>query len=65
MVGYATHHFRWAGLVIEVRYCPDCSTCYREVYGYPLAHLEVRSSATPCPFVAHRLPVAFQPSGQH
>lgn len=33
----------WRGLVIEIRYCPDWLVCYRETYGYALAHLEVET----------------------
>lgn len=38
-------HFRvdWRGILIEVRYCPSWSKGYTDMYGYPLAHLEIES----------------------
>lgn len=38
---YRCEQFVWRGITIEVRYCPDWSPSYREIYGYPLAHLEI------------------------
>jgi hypothetical protein len=31
---YETHRFEWDGITIEVRYNPDWSQAYRDVYGY-------------------------------
>jgi hypothetical protein len=40
---YETHRFEWDDITIEVRYDPDWSQAYRDVYGYPLAHLEIEA----------------------
>ncbi len=40
---YQTEQFVWRDITIEVRYCPDWSPSYAEIYGYPLAHLEIES----------------------
>ncbi len=42
---YETERLDWQGITVEVRYTPDWSASYREVYGYPLAHLEIESVA--------------------
>ena len=42
MAEYTTLAVHWEGLDIAVRYCAEWSPSYREVYGYPLAHLELR-----------------------
>jgi hypothetical protein len=34
----------WQGLGVEVLYNPDWSPVYREVYGYALARLEIRTA---------------------
>jgi hypothetical protein len=41
---YQTHRLQWEGITIEVRYDPDWSPSYRDVYGYPLAHLEIEAA---------------------
>lgn len=35
--------FRWNGYEIEVTYVADYSKAFHEVYGYPLAHIEVKT----------------------
>jgi hypothetical protein len=40
---YQIHRLQWDGITIEVRYDPDWSPSYRDVYGYPLAHLEIEA----------------------
>ena len=47
-----THALQWAGRSLEVRYCADWSTVYREVYGYALAHLEIDAKGEPLPVTA-------------
>jgi hypothetical protein len=42
---YQVEQIVWRGITIEVRYCADWSPSYREIYGYPLAHLEIESVA--------------------
>lgn len=44
MSEYQTYSVRWEGLSIEVLYCPSWCNSYREIYGYPLAHLQIRSA---------------------
>jgi hypothetical protein len=46
---YQTHRLQWEGITIEVRYDPDWSPSYRDVYGYPLAHLEIGRTGKVCP----------------
>lgn len=36
-----TYQIEWRGIAIEIRYAPSWSPAYQEVYGEPLAHLEV------------------------
>ena len=38
-----TYQIEWRGIAIEIRYAPSWSNAYLEVYGEPLAHLEVDS----------------------
>lgn len=33
----------WRGVAIEVRHCADWSPSFREIYGHPLAHLEIEA----------------------
>jgi hypothetical protein len=33
----------WQGILIEVRYLPNWSASYEEVYGYAIAHLEIET----------------------
>ncbi len=33
----------WRGITIDIFYVPDYSKAFREIYGHPLAHLEVRA----------------------
>jgi hypothetical protein len=40
---YQAHALQWENITIEVRYDPDWSPSYRDIYGYPLAHLEIES----------------------
>lgn len=40
---YEIHTLEWRGIVLEVRYCPDWLDCYREIYGHPLAHVEIEA----------------------
>jgi hypothetical protein len=40
---YQTLSLQWENITIEVRYDPDWSPAYRDVYGYLLAHLEIES----------------------
>lgn len=35
--------FQWQGLGVEVLYCPNWFPFYEEIYGYPLAHLEIKT----------------------
>lgn len=42
MIEYTVETMQWRGLKVEVRYCRDWTPIYREIYGYALAHLEVR-----------------------
>ena len=46
-LAYQSEQFVWRDITIEVRYCPDWSPSYREIYGYPLAHLEIESITPP------------------
>ncbi|MFZ6047399.1 hypothetical protein ACFW0H_14935 [Pseudomonas sp. CR3202] len=42
--------FAWQGLSIEVLLTPSWSECYRHIYGYPLAHLQISAAGrTPLP----------------
>lgn len=43
MPEYQTHQTSWQGIALSVSYCPDWSPFYRDVYGYPLAHLTIRA----------------------
>ena len=36
-------HLDWQGIAIEISFTPDWSRAYREVYGHPLTHIEVRA----------------------
>ena len=38
-----TYQIEWRGIAIEIRYAPSWSRAYLEVYGKPMAHLEVDS----------------------
>jgi len=58
-VGYQIHRIEWAGIMIELRYNPDWSPTYRDVYGYPLAHLEIESVMPP------RAPLPMTETGYH
>lgn len=40
---YQIHRLQWDGITIEVRYDPDWSPSYRDIYGYSLAHLEIEA----------------------
>ena len=40
---YSTEILKWRGLEIEVRHNPDWCGVYTAIYGYALAHIEVRS----------------------
>jgi len=40
---YQVHHFEWRGIRIEVRYTPSWAAYYEEIYGEPLAHLEIEA----------------------
>lgn len=33
----------WHNIPIQIDYNPDYSKAYRDIYGYPLAHIEVRA----------------------
>lgn|SRR5690554_5842516 len=33
----------WNGITLRITYTPDASEAYRKIYGYALAHLEIRS----------------------
>lgn len=46
MAEYQIHQADWQGIALSVSYCPSWSVSYREIYGYDLAHLEIRA---PCP----------------
>ena len=37
------YELEWNGITIEICYKPELYESYTETYGYPLAHLEVRS----------------------
>ena len=41
---YETHRAEWQGIALEIRYCRNWSASYEEIYGYPLAHLEIESA---------------------
>jgi hypothetical protein len=41
---YQSHILEWAGLLIEVRYSPNWLESYCVTYGYPLAHLEIKTA---------------------
>ncbi|MGA7221845.1 MAG: hypothetical protein WBX16_03230 [Candidatus Acidiferrales bacterium] len=43
MDNYRTERLTWQGIVIEVRYDPEWLESYRDIYGYPLAPLEIES----------------------
>lgn len=45
---YATEFLNWNGIKIEVRYCPCWSPAYFKVYGYSLAHLEIKAFEPKC-----------------
>lgn len=38
------HHIIWNQIPITIDYNPDYSKSYKEGYGYPLAHIEVRAN---------------------
>jgi hypothetical protein len=40
---YETFTLDWEGIALSVAYCPDWSQSFREIYGNPMAHLEIRS----------------------
>lgn len=40
---FETQIINWNGIKIEVRYCRDWSPAYLEVYGHPLANLEIKT----------------------
>jgi hypothetical protein len=40
---YQTFALDWEGIALSVTFCPDWSASYREIYGSPMAHLEIRS----------------------
>ena len=40
---YQTYTLDWEGFALSITYCPDWSPSYREIYGSPMAHLEIRS----------------------
>lgn len=42
-VAYQIHRLQWDGIAIEVRYNPDWSPSYCDIYGYPLTHLEIEA----------------------
>lgn len=44
---YATHTLKWRGILLEVRYCPDWLDSYREIYGHPMAHIEIETLDPP------------------
>ncbi|MFZ6769792.1 hypothetical protein ACO0LM_22290 [Undibacterium sp. Di26W] len=44
MNAYITESMQWCGISIEVRYCAEWTRTYRKIYGYALAHLEIRSA---------------------
>jgi hypothetical protein len=33
----------WRGIVVEILYCAPCFALYEELYGYPLAHIQIQS----------------------
>ncbi len=46
-------HFQmqWQGIEIEVHYCSNWSESFEQIYGYPMAYLEVeRRGRQPLPF---------------
>jgi hypothetical protein len=49
MLEYNTETMQWRGLPVEVRYCPDWTTIYRDIYGYALGHLEIQCPRRPLP----------------
>lgn len=41
-----THQMDWQGIALSVTYDPEPWKSFREVYGWPLAHLSIKA---PCP----------------
>ncbi len=41
----------WKGISIDISYNPDYSKAYKEIYGHPLAHLEIMAEGR------HKLPM--------
>lgn len=41
--GYRTIGFDWHGIAVSVAFDPDWSPSYREVYGFTLWHLKIKS----------------------
>ena len=41
---YETHRAEWQGIALEIRYCPSWLEDYEDIYGHPLAHLEIESA---------------------
>jgi len=49
---YKEHRFTWHGIHVVVRHCPNWSEAHAAIYGWPLAHLEIRAGKhgnTPLP----------------
>lgn len=42
---YETHDLEWRGITIAIRYTPSWADFYEEIYGHPLAHLELEAVA--------------------
>jgi len=40
---YQRFEIQWQGLAIEILYCADWLDSLREIYGYSLSHLQVRT----------------------
>jgi hypothetical protein len=40
---YVTFTTDWEGIALSINYAPDWSPSYKEVYGSPMAHLEISS----------------------
>jgi hypothetical protein len=40
---YEEHSLEWQGMRIAIRYCRSYFDFYEEIYGHPLAHLEIET----------------------
>ena len=42
---YEAHQIDFRGVPVTIRYCPEIGpSCYREIYGHGLAHVEMAAS---------------------